>query len=205
MSDEAQGSVTRAIGHLKAGANIDVATQKLWERFFDKLVRLAHRQLQAMHQSGGPADGEDAALSAFDNFFDGVQRGEFPQLRDRDDLWRLLLKITTRKVLNRVDHERRLKRGGGKVAGEASLGGAEGGGFAQIAGHEPTPELVALVADECRRLLDGLGDEKLRQIAIWKMEGYTSEEIAAKLGCSQRTVANKLELIKRAWHAERLP
>jgi DNA-binding CsgD family transcriptional regulator len=54
-------------------------------------------------------------------------------------------------------------------------------------------------------LLDGLGDERLRQIAIWKMEGYTGEEIAAKLGCSPRTVANKIELIKRAWDAERTP
>jgi hypothetical protein len=33
------------------------------------------------------------------------------------------------------------------------------------------------------------------------MEGYTNEEIRVKLGCSLRTVANELELIRRTWTA----
>ena len=39
-----------------------------------------------------------------------------------------------------------------------------------------------MVAEESRRLLDVLGDETLRRIATWKMEGHTNEEIAAQLG-----------------------
>ena len=35
-----------------------------------------------------------------------------------------------------------------------------------------------MVADETDHLLDRLGDDALRQIALWRMEGYSSDEIA---------------------------
>ncbi len=56
-----------------------------------------------------------------------------------------------------------------------------------------------MMIEELDRLLDALGDPTLRQIATWKMEGYTNEEIAHRLGCARRTVYNKLELIRRRW------
>ena len=74
--------------------------------------------------------------------------------------------------------------------------------FAQIIGKEPTPEFAAQVAEECQRLLDGLGDDELRMLALWKMEGYTNAEIAAKLGRSQPTVERKLRLIRSRWENE---
>jgi DNA-directed RNA polymerase specialized sigma24 family protein len=51
-------------------------------------------------------------------------------------------------------------------------------------------------------LLDLLNDSELRQIAVWKMEGYTSDEIAQKLQCVTRTVERKLRLIRKLWEAE---
>ena len=68
-------------------------------------------------------------------------------------------------------------------------------------GQEPTPEFAAQVAEEFERLLDRLGDADLRTIAVWKMEGYTTEEIAAKLRRAPRTVERKLDLIRRRWTA----
>ena len=35
------------------------------------------------------------------------------------------------------------------------------------------------------------------RVAIWKMEGYTNEEIAGRLKCATRTVERKLFLIRR--------
>ena len=43
------------------------------------------------------SDEEDVALSAFQSFYQGIARGRFPQLEDRDNLWRLLITITARK------------------------------------------------------------------------------------------------------------
>ena len=42
MTTEPDGSVTRWIGDLVASGATDSATQKLWERYFDRLVHLAH-------------------------------------------------------------------------------------------------------------------------------------------------------------------
>ena len=132
-------------------------------------------------------------------------RGRFPRLDDRNDLWRVLVTITARKAADQALRERRQKRGGGRVRSEAELagGGPEGDAnlFGQVAGPEPTPEFAAMVAEECRRLLETLGDETLRQIALGRMEGDTNGEIAARLGCSLRTVTNKLTLIRKRWEA----
>ena len=73
------------------------------------------------------------------------------------------------------------------------------GVLGQVAGPEPTPAFAALVAEEFRRRLDSLGDETLRRIALQRMEGFTNVEIAARLGCSLRTVTNKLKLIRMRW------
>ena len=90
-----------------------------------------------------------------------------------------------RKAAHQIRHEFRAKRGGGKVCSEADLphGDAEDGEaiLASVIGAEPTPELAAQVGEECRRLLDKLGDADLRAIAVWQMEGYTVAEMADRL------------------------
>ena len=53
--------------------------------------------------------------------------------------------------------------------------------FSSVINREPDPALVAEMAESCRRLLEILPDPVLRDIAVWKMEGYTNEEIAPKL------------------------
>jgi ECF sigma factor len=63
---------------------------------------------------------EDAALSAFDSFCASVAAGRFPQLADRDDLWRLLVVITRRKVLDQAQRRMRQKRGNGRVVSEST-------------------------------------------------------------------------------------
>ena len=200
MSIHDDGSVTCWIGDLKGGG--DSAAQHLWERYFHRLVHLARARLRAARRAGAIEDEEDAALSAFDSFCRGTASGRFPQLADRDDLWRLLVVITVRKVLGQLQRQGAQKRGGGRLAGESALiaaDAAEVGGFARIAGDEPTPELAAIVVEEYRRLRDGLKSEALRQVLDLRLEGYTREEIAERLGCAERTVKRKLELIREAW------
>jgi DNA-directed RNA polymerase specialized sigma24 family protein len=192
------GSVTHWIGQLKAGE--PAAAQPLWEGYFRKMVELARQKLQGMPRRA--ADEEDVALSAFDSFCRGARGDRFPQLSDRNSLWPLLVAITAHKAVDLLRRERRLKRGGPPPApGEP---GAEVG-VEEVIGREPTPEFAAQVAEECRRLLDRLGDEGLRSVALWKMEGYTTEEIAARLGCVPRTVERKLRAIRELWGEEDLP
>jgi DNA-directed RNA polymerase specialized sigma24 family protein len=55
------------------------------------------------------------------------------------------------------------------------------------------------VAEEYRNLLERLGDETLRQVALRRMEGYTTDEIADQLDCARRTVSRRLDLIRKIW------
>ncbi len=140
-------------------------------------------------------------LSAFDSLCAGLAKGRFPQLADRDDLWRLLVVITTRKVQAQARRQFRQKRGEGKVRPSCDLGDLgsdeEDDLLARAVGSEPTPEFAAMVAEEYRRLLDRLDDDVLRKVAVLRMEGYTTDGIAEQLGCARRTVARQLALIRR--------
>jgi DNA-directed RNA polymerase specialized sigma24 family protein len=205
MSADGENSVTQWIGDLRAG-NRDEASRRLWERYFTRLARVAQVRLRAVAR--GPADGEDVALSVFASFFQGVAAGRFPELGNRDDLWRLLVTITARKAHNQRRDEGRQKRGGGRVAGEGALAGADPTGddfLAQAVGSEPTPEFAAMVTDEYRRLFGSLADESLRVVALLKLEGHSNEEIAKSLDCGLRTVERKLEVIRKRWLAEGTP
>jgi DNA-directed RNA polymerase specialized sigma24 family protein len=193
------GSVTHWLHLLKAGDR--AAAQPLWEGYFRRLVALARRRLLGTPRR--VADEEDVALSAFDSFCRGAEQGRFPKLEDRGDLWQLLVLLTARKAGQFVRHQCRGKRGVGKILTEADLADAgEGDGLAAVIGNEPTPEFAALVAEQWRRLLDALTDAELRQIAVWKMEGYTTEEVAARLGCVPRTVERRLRFIRALWQRE---
>jgi DNA-directed RNA polymerase specialized sigma24 family protein len=193
--------ITEWVRQLQGGD--DVAAQKLWEGYFDRLVRLARGKLQGTPRRA--ADEEDVALSAFDSFCRGADQGRFPQLRDRDDLWRLLVVITERKAFDLAQYARRDKRDcrrehhGLGPEQDSSVSGAPG---PELVAREPGQEFAAQVAEECQRLLGLLGDEQLRSIAIWKMEGYTNQEVADRLGCATNTVERRLKLIRKLWEKE---
>jgi DNA-directed RNA polymerase specialized sigma24 family protein len=197
-----EGSVSKWLGPLQAGDS--VAVQRLWERYFERLVGLAHKKLGDLPRRA--LDEEDIALSVFESFCRGARGGQFPELLDRDNLWALLIVLTARKAFNVRRDERREKRGGGEVRGESALIGPsaspEAAGLDAFLAREPTPEFAAQAAEEYQRLLDALGDAELRTIALYKMEGDTTEQIAAKLQRSPRTVERKLQRIRLCWEKE---
>jgi RNA polymerase sigma factor (sigma-70 family) len=188
-------SVTRWISGLKQGDQS--AATKLWEAYFRRLVALAHARLHDAPRR--MADEEDVVLSAFDSFFRGVQAGRFPRLDDRDDLWQILVMITVRKAIDLRKYEGRQSRGMGRVQ---SLSELNQEGLETIGGDEPTSELAAQLAEEYQRLMEKLGDPTLQSVATWKLEGYTNDEIAARLGCVTKTVERKLARIRSKWERE---
>lgn len=187
------GSITHWIGQLKTGDAL--AAQKLWEAYFTSMVKVARRRLDAAPRR--VADEEDVALSAFYAVCAGAKDGQFAQLQDRDDLWSLLVAITAHKSVDLVRRENRQKRGGG-AANELPA-------FEEILSNEPSPEFTAEVGDQLDRLLgllDATGDADLRTVALGKMQGESPVELAARLGCSRRSVERKLQVIVRVWERE---
>jgi RNA polymerase sigma factor (sigma-70 family) len=189
-SDASRGSITRWIGRLQTGDA--TAAQPLWERYFRNLVTLARRKLLGARPR--VADEEDVALSAFDSFCRGLERGRFPEVQDRDNLWKLLVVLTARKACHLLRDEQRRKRGGGIKA--------EADELKHVISQEPSPEFAAELTENCQRLLEKLGDDELRTIAMRKMEECTTEEISRELNCAPRTVERRLRLIRRIWESE---
>jgi DNA-directed RNA polymerase specialized sigma24 family protein len=201
MGSQREGSVTRWISDLKSGG--DSAALQLWERYFERLVRLARKKLRNDRRARAVEDEEDAALSAFDSFCRGVDRGRFPRLTDRDDLWRLLVVLTVRKALDQIERQGAARRGGDHQGAESTPldDGDDPGGdpLDRFLSNEPTPEFAAMVDERHRRLRDALGDAALCQVLDLRLEGYTREEIAERLGCAVSSVKRKLDIIRRTW------
>jgi DNA-directed RNA polymerase specialized sigma24 family protein len=197
MSDS--HSVSQWINQLKNGN--DRAANEIWRRYFEKLCRMALRKLYGATRRA--ANEEDVALSAFDSLCRGAQQGRFPKLTNRDDLWQLLLMITERKAANLVQHERRQKRDVSKLESESDHNSqdSEGSGRSldRIPGSDLAPDLASQMAEEFSRLIKLLDDESLQMVAMWKMEGYRNEEIAANIGCNARTIERKLQRIRTIW------
>jgi DNA-directed RNA polymerase specialized sigma24 family protein len=168
------------------------AAAELWQRFFPRLTAVARRRLGSRPRRA--TDEEDAALSAFADFDRAVKAGRFPDLRDRNGLWALLLTFTVRKVQKHVDRER--CRGGDRLRGADALCGDDG---REPVAETGAPDEEATFQDSLDWLLSALSGEEPRLIALRKLEGHTNEEIAALLGCSCATIERRLRLIRETW------
>ncbi|TWT83899.1 RNA polymerase sigma factor [Planctomycetes bacterium CA13] len=183
----------------------DEAIATLWRDYYQSLVKLAAKRMPMNLRRA--ADEEDIAISAFESFIAGVRRDQFPDLNAPENLWGLLITLTSRKVNAHLRHHTRQKRGGGNIRGESvfvdsnqnegDLG--RGRGIGSIAGEEASPDLRAELAEACETLLDQLPDDQLKQIALMRMDGFLVDEIADRLELSKRAVERRLQLIRRLW------
>ena len=186
VTPEARQSITRLIRAVQDGR--DSAVCPLLAAYFDRPVQLASKRLQNLPVLGGYD--EDLALRSFHSVCQRLRDSARPlDLADRDDLWRLL---ATRTISRAIDLIRRRHRA--EVPGDQDL--------TRLLTREPTPEEAAEAADECRRLLDSLQEPELRRIALWKVEGYTNDEIAGRLDCVPRTIERKMSRIRLLWKHE---
>jgi DNA-directed RNA polymerase specialized sigma24 family protein len=189
------GSITELIQRVRSGDGN--AARVLCERYADRLRDLAHHRLPP--QGLGIADEEDAAFNALAGFFLGMARGQFPQVEDRVDLWNLLVTLTKRAVFHLLEHE------DADIRDRTRRQGACEDAMARAPDPRPPPDIQALHEEACQRLLDRLADATLQSIAVWKLEGYTDQEVAVMLRCTVRTVERKLRLIRTIWSQEERP
>jgi DNA-directed RNA polymerase specialized sigma24 family protein len=187
-------SISQLISQLRAGSPAAPAT--LWERFAQRMLALARQRLR--HAPKRVADEDDVVVRAFERFLHGVRAGRFPRLNDRKDLWAVLFTLTTRAASRQVEDSLRPKHGGGKVRGDSALHDRDGVPI-EIVGDDPGPDDEAALRDGMDRLLEALGDDELRQIALARLEGRTLPEVAELIGRSTMTVVRRLGLIREIW------
>ncbi len=178
------------------------AAARIWDKYFHDLVSYARRKLSAMPRRA--ADEEDVVLSAMNSFFLGARNGNFHPA-DRDELWRLLATITVRKATAGLRKHYAQKRGSGAVRGESVFGGFPDAnsefGINAVLDDRQLPEMSLKLATTCDEMLQRLGEESLRKVAVLRLEGFSDAEIAEKLDCSVVTVKRKMVRIRDKWSA----
>ena len=187
-SDPVQGSVTFLFAKVRQGDA--EAFTPLWDRFFPRLVGLARKRLSG--RAAASDDAEDAAQAALISFWSQIRSGEYLQDLCRGSLWNLLATITVRKVGKQLRNEGAARRGEGRVLPAADLAGTES--LADMLTVLPTQELDVQAAE----LMESL-PEDLQQIAILRLFGHSTDEIADQLDCSRRKIQRKLEIVRLRW------
>jgi len=194
------GSVSVWISQLKAGD--EAALGKLHARYWPFLVRLARRRLH-----GAPcrvADEEDVAQEAIWEFYQSLKGGRLPELTNRHHLLALLSHIIACRASNQVKHELGVrKRGAGRVRGESVLDapadfGDTPRGLEQVEDPGLSPQEIALLEESYQQYVGALPD-RLRPFAELYLANLTHQEVADRLGCTERTVARKIALILARW------
>ena len=178
-----QESVSEWIDGMKAG-DAD-ATERLWNRYFDRLCRVAEQKMAGASMS--VTDKQDLAASAFEALWEGSQTDRFQQLENRDHLWKLLVLITSRKASNQHRQQR--------TRDETSYDS-----LSEVLQHKGDQVLDELPM-ACEDLLLKL-DGTHRQVALMRMSAYTNQEIADKLSKSVKSVERYMRNIRSKWLEE---
>ena len=199
--DPENHSVTILIGKLQSDNRKEFqdAAAQIWSRYFGDLLELARRRIAPGLRRR--VDEQDVLQSMYKSFCLRQQRGQYT-LGDRTDLWKLMVTIIQNKASNAAAHHKRQRR---DVRMEKQDPGDDGNASAsphieREEAPEPTPAEAAVLVEALQNRLEGL-DETQRQLALWKLAGYTNEEIAGPemMNCAVRTVERKLALIRDRW------
>jgi RNA polymerase sigma-70 factor, ECF subfamily len=157
------------------------AESALFQQYARRLIALAARQFDASLRDR--ADVELVVLSACKSFFLRNRHGEF-QVDDWGELWSVLAMITLRKCAKRLRHLRAARRDAGR---EVAWPDGDGDPSYLLLDRDPTPVEAATLTDTIETLLQTMTPND-RPVVEQILMGYTAEEVAAQLGCSERTV-----------------
>jgi RNA polymerase sigma-70 factor (ECF subfamily) len=171
------------------------AARQVFDTYVNRLLHLARKRIS--QHLAGRVDPEDIVQSVFRTFFSRVKGGEF-QVEGQDDLGKLLGRITLFKALRQVERHTAGKR-------DCMLEGAADAplNLADLADQEPSPETVVAFLDQFEHFLNALRPQD-RKILEMRLEGYRTQEIADKLGISDRHVRRAVEHIRAVAEQEDL-
>jgi RNA polymerase sigma factor (sigma-70 family) len=160
------------------------AAGEVFGRYVERLTRLARSRLAA--RLAARVDPEDIVQSAYRSFFVAARRRRFV-VEESGDLWRLLVEVTLHKLYRQAARHQAQRR---NVARDRAA--SDGSVWQRVAAGEPTPEQAAIATDELEAVLTKL-PPRGRQVVELVLQGYEQREIAAKLGCAERTVRRWVE------------
>jgi len=194
------GSLTLCVQRLRSSdcRERDEAARIIWERFSFRLQALVRRHLD--NRIRCREDEQDVLMSMYANFCAGQLEGKTPPA-SREELWKLLVRITMCKVVNTAHRHLAARRDVRRERTDARDQWRDGSLFPRwmldhVDKAQPSPEEQVIVLDELDRVLQDLPKE-LRQIVLWKLDGYTNAQIARMIQRTVRSVELKMQLIRK--------
>ena len=175
------------VQHFQDGS--ESAATELFDRYCERLLRLARRRIG--QRMASRFDPEDVVQSAFRTFFTRVRNDEF-EFAGENDLFKLLVRLTVRKTLRRIQHHRAAKR-----TPEAELVSTPDGSdvFGRVPATDAAAEVEVALLDEFERFVGHLPPLE-RQVLELKVQGHSTAEIAEKLGTYDRKVRRVIERLE---------
>jgi RNA polymerase sigma-70 factor (ECF subfamily) len=168
----------------------DAAARDVFERYSRQLIGLARKRLD--QGLGAKADPEDVVQSAYKSFFMRQRDGRL-EVESWEGLWSLLVLITVRKCIDRVEYLRAARR---DLTREmvAAEGGTEPWQLA--IDREPQPEEAAILAETVEELFRA-AEEDERPILQLSLQGFSVAEVSEQLGRAQRSVRRLRERVRK--------
>ena len=160
------------------GGDPEAATE-IVRRFVRRLTALASKQFDAGLRDR--ADPEGVVQSAYRSFFARDLRAPFA-LDGWERLWALLAVITVRKCT------RKRRQWRDRPSAEDD--------WVEAIDRQPTPIEAAALTELVARIFREI-DRDDREAAEMILQGYTAVEVAARCGCSERTVRRLRDRIRK--------
>ncbi|OWK37819.1 RNA polymerase sigma factor [Fimbriiglobus ruber] len=167
------------IDHYRADRS-PTAADELFRRYSERVLRFLKPRVS--DRLASRLEPDDVVQSVFNSFFRGVSDGGFT-FRQREDVWRLLVKIAVHKLHNQCRRHRAAGRDVGRETGDP---------LAAAVAREPSPAEAAAVWDELEACLRNR-EPRDRAILEHFIRGAPYEEIATAVDWSQRTVRRVCE------------
>jgi RNA polymerase sigma factor (sigma-70 family) len=184
--------ITEYLKAFKAGdaARLNDILKAYWSQL------VAHCEQRLSRKFKPQQEGQDFAIQAFHNLAEGVRRGRWPRLDNRNDLWQVLLQAANCRIKDFVRNQMAEKRGGSQQRLTDGPQSSRPMDLDQFQARDEFPQdaeqLVQLMFDLSNRLRGKITHVR---ILVDHLNNYTNQEIAIRYEISSRTVRRKLDEI----------
>lgn len=180
---EAHPNLTELLEQVRGGS--EDAARTLVEEYGSHILRVVRRRMQRSLRAR--FDSDDFVQAVWASFF--ARRDAFAELEDQDGLVALLGKLACNKVIEEL--RRRIKIERKRLGERLAFDHNDPPPHAALAGRAPTPSQVAIAKETWNQLAAGRPEVYQRVLSL-RQQGLANDEIAARLGVSEKTIRRLL-------------
>jgi RNA polymerase sigma factor (sigma-70 family) len=186
------GTVTAILIAIRSGDRH--AQSSMWRICHPQLRQVARQMLRP--KTRAVADEDDVLVEVMCSVLQRLELGRYPEVQNRQDLFRLLHAVTVRRAINLNRHAAREKRGSTRRALNQD----------QLLSNVQDPRAQFLGRqEELAHLLSLLPEDLMRTVALMRLDGYCVTEIATMTNMSLPTIERRLRSIREIWSARLEP